>query len=133
MTPYNEVLKSLCSDNAVEFVENHNGFLLASGEILDTLFYSDQIHINAAGTKKLLANFNRLHQIIRSSGEPSHKPPHYQNRPRAGFRPLKKGPPRSKPFRPLNQYCHICERFGGHNTQECWYNGWSNRFPSQTR
>ena len=63
MKPYNEVLKSLCADSAVEFVENYNSFLLASGEMLDTYFYDDQVHINASGTRRLLANFDRLHQV----------------------------------------------------------------------
>ena len=31
--PYYEVLRSLCEDNAVEFVENFDSFLLASGEM----------------------------------------------------------------------------------------------------
>lgn len=39
LEPYNETLSSLCADNAVEFVENYNSFLLATGEIPDTFFF----------------------------------------------------------------------------------------------
>ena len=132
MKPYNEVLKSLCADSAVEFVENYNSFLLASGEMLDTYLYDDQVHINASGTRRLLANFDRLHQVTSTSKAPARKP--YQNRNCAGFLAFRAGPPRyTKPFRQSNQLCHICDRYGGHNTKECWYNGRNAGFQSRSR
>ena len=129
MKPYNEVLKSLCADNAVEFVENYNIFLLS--EILDTYFY-DEVHINASGTRRLLANFDRLHQVTSTLKAPARKP--YQNRNRAGFQAFRAIPPRyTKPFRQSNQLCHICDRYGWHNTKECWYNGRNVGFQSRPR
>ena len=38
LKPYNEKLKSLCADNAVEFVENYDSFLLANGQLVDSIY-----------------------------------------------------------------------------------------------
>ena len=41
LKPYNETLKSLCADNAVEFVENYDSFLLANGQLVDSFYLKD--------------------------------------------------------------------------------------------
>ena len=38
---YNETLKSLCADNAVELVENYDSFLLANGQLVDSYYLKD--------------------------------------------------------------------------------------------
>ena len=116
---YNETLKSLCADNAVEFVENYDSLLLANGQLVDSFYLKDKLHLNTVGTRKLLSNINELHQIVcthpvnahyRSCPEYYHSPPNdYQNR--LG----------------THKYCHICYRKGSHSTDECWYNGRNDR------
>ena len=65
LVPYNTLLQSLCADNAVEFVDNYNNFLLASGEIADTYFCKDKVHINTEDTRRLLCNIDKLHRDTR--------------------------------------------------------------------
>lgn len=128
LEPYNEELRSLCVDNAVEFVENFNGFLLATGELPDTFFYTDKVHINAVGTRRLLANIDKLHRVTRDSAPTAQRT--YKQRIGSYTRNCT---PRFKHFRPSRQFCHICCRNGSHSTQECWYNVRGNGFVSRTR
>ena len=59
LKPYNEQLKSLCEENDIEFVNNFDSFLFASGEIPATYFSRDKIHLNVNGTRKLLSNLDK--------------------------------------------------------------------------
>ena len=123
LKPFNETLKSLCADNAVEFVENYDSFLLANGQLVDSLYLKDKLHINAAGTTKLLNHINELHQIVRTQqvNVTYHRNlPVYHRNPSNGYR---KRPGTHKPKR----FCHICYTSGSHNTNECWYNGRNDR------
>ena len=123
LKPFNETLKSLCADNAVEFVENYDSFLLANGQLVDSLYLKDKLHINAAGTGKLLNHINELHQIVRTQqvNVTYHRNrPVYHRNPSNGYR---KRPGTHKPKR----FCHICYTSGSHNTNECWYNGRNDR------
>lgn len=129
LEPYNEILQSLCADNAVEFVDNYNGFLLASGEIADIYFHKDKVHINTEGTGRLLRNIDKLHRVTRQYAtlEQNNSSQGY----RQGFRRNAKGFPSrgyqpSPNYRSSYRYCHICSRNGGHSTQECWFNGRNN-------
>ena len=64
LEPYSETLESLCADNAADFVDDYDSFLLATGEQADSYYNQDKTHINMAGTRKLLKNINGLHRII---------------------------------------------------------------------
>ena len=111
LQPYNETLKSLCADNAVECVENYDSFLLANGKLVDSFYNNDKLHINTAGTRKLLNNINELHQIVCT--HPNQR--YHKNRP--GFH---RNPPRDYSNRSApHTFCHICYRSGSHNTDEC--------------
>ena len=123
LEPYIETLRSSCADNAVEFVENYNSFLLATGELPDTFFYKDKVHINALGTRRLLTNLDKLHQITRPFSVSVHK--EYVSKNRPALRNKVITPHRG--YRSQPKFCHICHRNGGHGTQECWYNGRSNK------
>ena len=116
---YNETLKSLCADNAVEFVENYDSFLLANGQLVDSFYLKDKLHLNTVGTRKLLSNINELHQIVCTHPVNAH----YRSRP-AYYR----SPPNDYRNRlGAHIYCHICYRKGSHSTNECWYNGRNDR------
>ena len=113
----NEVLRLLCDDNEVEFVENYKSFLVATGELPLAFFHKDKLHINNAGTRKLLANIDKFHRVTRASAAPSQQ--HYKYQKRSGYQAF----PNNKSHHPAAKFCHICSRTGNHNTQECWYNG----------
>ena len=65
MSPYDDRLKSLCETYEVEYVDNFNGFMFASGEIPSSYFLSDKTHLNSFGLRKLLSELNRVHHITR--------------------------------------------------------------------
>lgn len=129
LEPYNEILQSLCADNAVEFVDNYNSFLLASGDIADIYFHKNKVHINTEGTRKLLCNIDKLHRVTKQYATSEQN--NFSQGYRQGFRRNAKGftgrgYPSSPNYRSSHRYCHICSRNGGHNTQECWFNGRNN-------
>ena len=58
---FNETLKSLYAYNVVELVDNYDSFLLATGELVDSYYYKDKVHINT-GTRKLLKKYQQVPQ-----------------------------------------------------------------------
>ena len=63
LSPYNEKLRQLCDTCETEFVENYDSFLLASGELPESYYLKDKLHLNNYGTKKLLSNINKVHRV----------------------------------------------------------------------
>ena len=129
LEPYNEILQSLCADNAVEFVDNYNSFLLASGEIADIYFHKDKVHVNTEGTRRLLCNIDKLHRVTRQYATIEQN--NFSQGYRQVFRRKANGFPgrryqSSQNYGISHRYCHICSRNGGHSTQECWFNGRNN-------
>ena len=116
LEPYNEKLKTLCQNRDIEFIDHYNGFLLASGDMADSYFHKDKVHLNSFGKKKLLKNIDAVHQV--TSANTNHAVPRngYTFVGRSGF------PAKSRGYRNGPKYCHICSR-NGHSTQDCWYNG----------
>ena len=122
LEPYNETLKSMCADNIVELVDNYDSFLLATGELVDSYYSKDKVHINMTGTRKLLENINKVHKVCNMQRA------HRQHTDYNNFRQ------RQTSFRGNNQsskYCHICCRNGNHSTYECWYNGRNERLATR--
>ena len=118
LKPYNDKLKSLCEVNNIEFANNFDNFLFASGEIPATYFGRDKIHLNVNGTKKLLSNIDKLCKVTRpdSQTQTLHS---NRNHRYGGGRPRPQG---ARGPRTSQKYCHICSK-QGHSTQECYYNG----------
>ena len=118
LKPYNDKLKSLCEVNNIEFANNFDNFLFASGEIPATYFGRDKIHLNVNGTKKLLSNIDKLCKVTRpdSQTQTLHS---NRNHRYGGGRPRSQG---ARGPRTSQKYCHICSK-QGHSTQECYYNG----------
>ena len=119
--PYNQILKSFCDENNVEFIDNYNKFLFASGGMPESYFQNDKVHLNVSGTRRLLSNIDTVHSVTKTFPSSSHK------RPSHGFRPNRSHlHPRDYGRRPhfgfVTKYCHICSR-NDHSTQECCYNG----------
>ena len=132
LSPYNEKLRQLCDTCETEFIDNYDSFLLASGELPESYYLKDKLHLNNYGTKKLLSNIDKVHRVT------SQVQPTGRNKPSYMYRtPAQHGVRRSgnndRPGhlrRQTNKYCHICMK-NGHVTQECWFNGrtegWSGR------
>ena len=117
LKPYNEKLKSLCEEMNIDFTNNFDSFLFASGEIPAAYFARDKIHLNVNGTRKFLSNIDKIYKVSRPASQiqtfPSNRSFQF-----GGGRPSShagRGP------HSLNKFCHICFK-RGHSTQECYYN-----------
>ena len=64
LNPFNDRLKTLCEAYEVEYIENFKSFLLASGEIPDSYYQSNKVHLNNFGHRRLLSNVDRVHAIM---------------------------------------------------------------------
>ena len=118
LEPYNEKLKSLCEENNIDFVNNYDSFLLASGELPATYYRYDKIHLNVNGTRRLLSNVDSSCKITRPASRKQTAPPSRMSQISGNRSGLLSGRgPRSFP-----KFCHICSK-RGHSTQECWFNG----------
>ncbi|MCG8046529.1 MAG: hypothetical protein N0E48_12970, partial [Candidatus Thiodiazotropha endolucinida] len=102
LKPYNQKLKDICNENDIEFIDNFDSFLLASGDMPESYFYADKLHLNVLGTKKLLSNIHKVQNICRNPK---------QNRPAHGVRA------QGNPMKPINtrghpaqKFCHICSK-----------------------
>ena len=118
LKPFNQTLKDTCSKNDIEFIDNYDSFLLASGEMPDSYFHPDKLHLKVLGTQKLLSNFEKV-QSIRSSRKSNGD----QTFPSNGSH-LKGNTVvhKRKMYGSTRKFCHICS-MNGHFTRDCWYNG----------
>ena len=127
LSQYNDRLKSLCDSYEIDYIDNYGDFLLASGDIPDSYFLRDKIHLNSYGLKKLLSNINRVHHI--TSPRQTSLANRRFNESQSGSRRVHVGGTRNYRTRAYSQgrqsrkrFCHICQR-DGHETRECWFNG----------
>ena len=51
----------------MDFVENYQNFLLASGEIPESYYSRNKVHLNNYGTRKLLSNIGKVHRVAAQS------------------------------------------------------------------
>ena len=63
--PYNDKLISLCDENDLEYIVHFVSFSLATGEIAETYFYSDNTHLNASETRKFLAKIDTVCKVAK--------------------------------------------------------------------
>ena len=78
---FNQILKSICEDNNLQFIDNYDKFLLASGEMPESYFDNDKVHLNVSGTRKLLANIDAVHRVTKNATSTGNKKPFYGSRP----------------------------------------------------
>ena len=121
LKPFNQKLKSICEENNLQFIDNYDRFLLASGEMPESYFQHDKTHLNVSGTRKLLTNIDAVHRVTKTTASPGNKKPTHGFRPNRGHLHARGYSTESRTGS-WRKYCHICAR-NGHNTQECWYNG----------
>lgn len=64
MKPFNGILKDLCKTINAVFIENHDSFILASGELPFDFFHADKVNLKYLGTRALVHNINDHCQIL---------------------------------------------------------------------
>ena len=64
MKPFNDILKTLCKSMNIEFIDNHDSFILASGEFPFEFFHADKINVKFAGIRALIQNIHRKCLIL---------------------------------------------------------------------
>ena len=64
MKPFNDILKTLCKSMNIEFIDNHDSFILASGEFPFEFFHADKINLKFAGIRALIQNIHRKCPIL---------------------------------------------------------------------
>ena len=117
LKPYNDILKTICNQNDIEFIDNYDSFLLASGEMPSTFFDHDKLNLNNQGTRRLLSCINKVITVTKYTPRPyKPKPPRGSFINRNNPRPPRNGHNMSTKF------CHICST-PRHSTHECWVNG----------
>ena len=67
LSVYNNKLQQLCDACDMEFVENYQNFLLASGELPESYYSRDKVHLNNYGTRRLLSNIEKVHRVTEQS------------------------------------------------------------------
>ena len=72
MKPFNDTLKNLSLKHKVTFINNHNSFIMASGELPFDFFHADQVNLKFSGIRKLVQNINEKCSILPKRQNPIH-------------------------------------------------------------
>ena len=67
LKPYNMRLKSVCEEKNIEFIDNYDSFLLASGELPSSFYQDDKLHLKPLGTRGLLSNIDKILNVCKGS------------------------------------------------------------------
>ena len=90
MKPFNNILKDLSSEFKAKFIDNHDSFVMASGELPFEYFQADRINLKFPGTRLLVQKINSFCQILPSTHKTNQTRPRditrRQNRPRPRVR-----------------------------------------------
>ena len=62
--PFNDSLRDLCKSLDIVFINNHDSFVMASGELPFDFFKPDMVNLKFSGTRKLVQNINRSCDIL---------------------------------------------------------------------
>ena len=62
--PYNNILKELSVTANAKFIDNHNSFILASGEQPFEFFQADMVHLKFPGTRVLVNNMDTCCPVL---------------------------------------------------------------------
>ena len=127
LEPYNKQLKTLCDENDIDFIDHYDGFLLAPGELPDTFYHKDKVHLNLAGTRKLLQNIDKYCKVTGPVDFFRLGQGHYRRN--ANRRKVTSQMGRRKHY--SQKYSHICTQ-NNHSTYECWFNGRRTGMPNRT-
>ena len=124
LDPYNERLRTLYEDLNIDFVDSYNSFLLASGDLADSVFNRDGVHPNSFGIKQILKNIDFYHRV--AAPGTSFKP-YGSVRRRNSYQAQSFNSSKRTNFHNRSNNCHMCCR-KGHNIIDCWYNNRNTHF-----
>ena len=62
--PFNIKLKILCDKMKVTFIDNHDSFIMASGDLPKNILHADKVNLKHDGTVTLIRNINNHIQIL---------------------------------------------------------------------
>ena len=94
-------LKEKCAKNEIEFIDNYDCFLLASGEMPSTLFHHDKLHLIVYCTRGLLSGIDMVIPVMKYTFRPYKLKPKQGRHTKNISRPTRKGRHMSQTF------CHI--------------------------
>ena len=101
MKPYNNILKSLSSQFQASFIDNHDSFIMASGELPFEYYQADRTNLKYPGTRLLVRNINNKCTILPSRSQnhnDNRRKPNHANFGRPNFKSNVR-----QPYRPRNQ------------------------------
>ena len=80
--PYNSTLKELSAQFEATFIDNHDSFILASGELPFEYFQADKVNLKFPGTRLLVQNINKSCVILppRQTPRDQSKTPQFPHR-----------------------------------------------------
>lgn len=64
VNPFNAKLKTLCDKMKVAFIDNHDSFIMASGDMPKNLFHADKVNLKHDGTVTLIRNIHNQISIL---------------------------------------------------------------------
>ena len=77
MKSYNTILEEICQAHEVEFVDNHDSFVLASSEFPYDFYHADKVNLRFPEIRKLVQNINSACQILPTQSYPNVPRPKY--------------------------------------------------------
>ena len=77
MKSHNTILKGICQAHKVDFVDNHDSFVLASGELPYDFYHAEKVNLRFPGIRKLVQNINSACQIFPTQSYPNVPRPKY--------------------------------------------------------
>ena len=83
---FNDIIRNICENKDITFIDNHDSFVLASGAQPIEFFYPDEVNLKFPGTRALVWNINRHCTVLpRRNQTPTtarqhHKPGRFRGR-----------------------------------------------------
>ena len=62
--PFNAILKDLCETSNAIFIDNHNSFIMASGQLPVDFFHADRVNLRFLGIRPLVHNIHESCPIL---------------------------------------------------------------------
>ena len=109
LEPYNKIQTMLYDENDTTFIDHYHSFWPASGELPETYFRTDQIHLNYGGIRILLQNIEKHCKVIG---------PTVSSRAESLIHTRRSMPVAGTRYHFSSRYCHICS-MRKHNTHDC--------------
>ena len=64
MKPFNAILKNLCELSNAIFIDNHNSFIMASGQLPVDFFHANRVNLRFLGIRALVHNIHESCPIL---------------------------------------------------------------------